>query len=59
MLYKAVKWVTGQFRFPCQVRTGMLREAIEGSRRALGVRIAAAEQLKEYTDGQRNHRAFN
>ncbi len=59
MLSSVVKWVKHHFRFPCEVRTGMLREQLAGSRRALGVRMHAAEQLKEYTDAQRNQRAFN
>lgn len=60
MLSNAVKWVKRRFfRFPCETRTGMLRDALEGSRRALGARIVAADQLKEYTDEQRHQRAFN
>lgn len=60
MLSNAVNWVKRRFFcFPCETRTGMLRDALEGSRRALGVRMVAADQLKEYTDEQRHQRAFN
>ena len=59
MLSSAVKWVKQRFffRFPCETRTGMLRDALESSRRALDVRMLAADQLKEYTDEQRHQRA--
>lgn len=43
-------WVRKAFCFPCQVRTRRLVTALVESRKALEVKRAAAQSLKEYVD---------
>jgi hypothetical protein len=60
MLGNAIKWVRKRFFcFPCETRTIRMQDALESSKRALGIRMDAVNQLKEYTDEQRHQRAFN